>query len=146
VFDTKSATLTYHSKAVTTLRFRLGACAHMGGGVRGLQLLLRLPSLPGVGRKLEMSHWSKEFVDNIRPEVEEVCDGLEVAGMEYPALRRYGMEQFWLGDRFPVPDPGIHMLYWCWEVTLLPADENCGQLSVMFNIGAMSRENPAEKI
>ena len=65
----------------------------MGGGVSGDQLEFREMSLDG-GKKLEMSHCSYDGEDpfNITPEVCEV--GLVLDGTEYPAVRRYGIEQF----------------------------------------------------
>jgi hypothetical protein len=51
-------------------------------------------SLLGVGTKFEMSHWSYVVCDdNMLPEREETLVGLVDDGIEYPAFRRYGIEQ-----------------------------------------------------
>lgn len=88
-------------------------------------------------------------------EPEDTIVGLLVDGIEYPELRRYGIdiEQFWLGEMFPMEDP-IHIPYWdCDPVVFAPnilaLVENWDQLSPMFNTGRLlliSRDKPPEMI
>lgn len=113
---------------------------HNGGGVRGLQFVRGI-SLVGAENDTDMSgDWSYVGIA-LAALTDTICEALVAAdGSAEYEVRRYGIEQLWLGDKL-LTGPPIHIPYWLCPPALLlgnmpwlPAD-TWVQLSGKFSTG-----------